>query len=86
MVAGARCSDPSAARGTMAPVFVARLICSDVECAAEHTAESVSAAELETLLCDCGCAFEVIGWPDWIEEPAEVVALTVRSPALRDAA
>ena len=67
-------------------MFVARLICSDARCAAEHTAESVTAAELETLLCDCGCVFEVIGWPDWLDEPAEVVALTVRRSELRDAA
>jgi hypothetical protein len=67
-------------------VFVARLICSDAECAAELTRESVTLAELEALLCDCGCALEVIAWPDWVDEPAEVVALTARPAALRRAA
>jgi hypothetical protein len=86
MVARVLLADPSGPPGTMAPVFVARLICSDAECAADHTAESVTAAELETLLCDCGCVFEVIGWADWVDEPAEVVALAVRPSALRDAA
>jgi hypothetical protein len=67
-------------------MFVARLICSDVECAAELTAEAASAGELEKLLCDCGCALEIVGWPDWVDEPGEVVALRIRSAELRPAA
>jgi hypothetical protein len=67
-------------------MFVARLICSDVDCAAELTAEAGAAAELQTLLCDCGCALEIIGWPDWVDEPAEVVALRIGSAELRPAA
>jgi hypothetical protein len=59
-------------------MFVARLVCSDPGCAAELDAEAVDAAELERLICDCGCALEVIAWPDWIEEPAEVVTLHTR--------
>jgi hypothetical protein len=51
-------------------MFVARLICSDTDCAEEATVEAASLAELEALLCDCGCAFEVIGWPDWAEVAA----------------
>jgi hypothetical protein len=70
----------------MPSVFVARLICSDAACAAELTAEAIDAGELERLLCDCGCTLEVIAWPDWVDEPAEVVALTVRPAALRQAA
>jgi hypothetical protein len=70
----------------MAGVYVARLICSDAECAAEAASEARSIRELESLLCDCGCALAIIGWPDWIDEPAEVVALPARRPALRDAA
>ena len=70
----------------MAAMFVARLICSDMECAEELTAESADAAELETLLCDCGCTLEIIGWPDWVDEPGEVVALRVASAQLRPAA
>jgi hypothetical protein len=67
-------------------VFVARLICSDVECAVELSAEGLEAAELETLLCDCGCALEIIGWPDWVDEPAQVIALRVEGALLRSAA
>jgi hypothetical protein len=67
-------------------MFVARLICSDAGCAAELTADADGAAELGTLLCDCGCGLEIVGWPDWVDEPAEVVALRVTRVALRPAA
>jgi hypothetical protein len=67
-------------------MFVARLICSDTGCAAEAIVEGRRISELETLMCDCGCALEIIGWPDWIDEPAEVVPLRVRAQPLRDAA
>lgn len=56
-------------------MFVARLICSDVDCAEEQEVHAGSLAELERLLCECGCALEVIAWPDWVEDGAEVVAL-----------
>lgn len=56
-------------------MFVARLICSDSGCAEEHELHAHTLAELERLLCDCGCALEVIAWPDWVEEGAQVVAL-----------
>jgi hypothetical protein len=59
-------------------MFVARLVCSDPACAAELDAEASDAAELERLICDCGCALEVIAWPDWVEEPAEVIRLHAR--------
>lgn len=67
----------------MPRMFVARLVCSDPACAAASEAEAATPAELETLLCDCGCALEVIAWPDWAEEPGEVVALRVRVGARR---
>jgi len=67
-------------------VYVARLICSDAECAAEAGAEARTIRELESLACDCGCALTIIGWPDWIDEPADVVALPTRRRELRDAA
>jgi D-serine deaminase-like pyridoxal phosphate-dependent protein len=70
----------------MARVFLARLICSDADCAEEVTAEAARAPELEQLICDCGCALEILGWPDWVDEPAEVVALRVVAAPLRDAA
>ena len=61
-------------------MFVARLICSDEGCAAEVSAEAATLRELETLACDCGCALEIIGWPDRADEPAaEVVSLRVRA-------
>jgi hypothetical protein len=70
-----------------ARVFVARLICTDAACAAEVVAEAARAPELERLVCDCGCALEILGWPDWVGEPGEVVALRRgAAPRLRDAA
>ena len=59
-------------------MFVARLVCSDAACAAEVTAEGRTLRELEALICDCGCALDVIAWPDWLDEPAEVVTLHPR--------
>lgn len=56
-------------------MFVARLICSAPDCAEEAVAEAVTLDELERMLCDCGCGFEVIGWPDSVDELAEVVTL-----------
>jgi hypothetical protein len=67
-------------------MFVARLTCSDAACAAEVTAEGRAVAELETLVCECGCALEIVGWPDWVDDPAEVVALRVDRADLRRAA
>lgn len=61
-------------------MFVGRLICSDHACAAEVVAEAAALRELETLVCDCGCALEPIGWADHVDEPvATVVALRVRA-------
>ena len=58
-------------------MYVARLVCSDCDCdcAEEVTRETATLRELETLLCDCGCALAVVGWPDVAAEAlAEVVA------------
>jgi hypothetical protein len=61
-------------------VYIARLVCSDEACAEEVTHETATLAELETLLCECGCALEVIGWPDVAAEPlAEVIMLRVQA-------
>jgi hypothetical protein len=61
-------------------MYIARLVCSDEACAEELTQETATLAELETLLCDCGCALEVIGWPDVAAEPlADVVMLRVQA-------
>ena len=61
-------------------MYSARLVCSDEACAEEVTLEAATLAELETLICDCGCALEVIGWPDVAAEPlAEVIMLRVQA-------
>ncbi|HEX8101021.1 MAG TPA: hypothetical protein VF533_00275 [Solirubrobacteraceae bacterium] len=68
-------------------MFVARVICSDTDCADERVVEAATLAELEALMCDCGCVLHIIGWPDWLEpRPSAVVALPARRPPLRDAA
>jgi hypothetical protein len=60
-------------------MYVARVLCSDAACADERTVEIATIAELEALACDCGCTFEVIGWPDWAdEEIAEAIVLRLR--------
>jgi hypothetical protein len=62
----------------MSGMYVARLVCSDEQCAEGVTLEAATLRELEALMCDCGCALEVIGWPDAAAEPlAEVVMLRV---------
>jgi hypothetical protein len=69
----------------MDAMYVARLICSDIDCAAEVTSEALTLRELQTLLCDCGCALEVIGWPDVAAEPlAEVIILRARATVSGD--
>ena len=73
----------------MRVMYVAHLVCSDEACAAEVAAEAATLRELETLVCDCGCALELIGWPDSVDEPvAEVISLRVRAvgPGLSEAA
>ncbi len=61
-------------------MYVARLICSDTDCAETLTFEALTLRELQTLVCDCGCALEIIGWPDVAAEPlAEVIVLKARA-------
>jgi hypothetical protein len=60
-------------------MLVARLICSDPHCTEIFEARAGTLAELEALACDCGCALEIVAWPDRVEEPPaelELVALT----------
>lgn len=60
-------------------MYTARLVCSDPACAEAIAGETATLGELETLLCDCGCALEVIGWPDVAAEPlAQIIVLRVR--------
>ncbi|MGI9099242.1 MAG: hypothetical protein ACR2H2_12285 [Solirubrobacteraceae bacterium] len=66
-------------------MYIARLICSDEDCAEDVLAEAHTLDELETLACDCdcGCGLAVIGWPDHADEPAAdvvVVPLGRRPP------
>ena len=68
-------------------VLIARLICSDPECAERVTAEAKTMRELETLSCECGCALEILGWPDHHEERhLAVVVRLPRRPQLPEAA
>jgi hypothetical protein len=61
-------------------MYVARLICSDPECAEEVSSEAGTLRELETLVCECGCALELIGWPDVAAAPlAEVIIMRARA-------
>jgi hypothetical protein len=61
-------------------MYTARLACSDPVCAEELTAETATLRELQTLICECGCALEVIGWPDVAAEPlARVILLRVHA-------
>lgn len=76
--AGERRSFPSTPAVTMLAMFVARLICSDSDCAEEEEVHAASLAELERLVCDCGCVLELIAWPDWAEDEAQVIALRSR--------
>jgi hypothetical protein len=70
-------------------MYVARLICSDEACADEALAEAHTLEELDTFVCDCGCALAIVGWPDHVEEPvatAVVVPLGRRPQAPGDLA
>ena len=45
----------------------ARLVCSEEECT--ETFEAYGPLdELQALACDCGCALEIVGWPDTLED------------------
>jgi len=50
-------------------MYTARLVCSDAACAEEIDAETATLAELEALVCDCGCALVVVGWADVAADP-----------------
>jgi hypothetical protein len=51
-------------------MYVARLVCSDEACADEALAEARTLEELDTFVCDCGCALAIVGWPDHVDRPA----------------
>ena len=59
-------------------MYTARLVCSDPGCAEELVAQAATLRELESLLCDCGCALELVGWPEVAAERlAQVILLRV---------
>jgi hypothetical protein len=59
-------------------MYTARLVCTDPGCAEEVAAQTATLRELEALLCDCGCALELVGWPDVAaEQLAQVILLRV---------
>jgi hypothetical protein len=66
----------------MGAVFVARLICSDQGCAVELAGEAATLRELETLACDCGCALELIGWPDSVDDEPVAAVISLRVPGV----
>jgi hypothetical protein len=70
----------------MRVMYVARLVCSDEACAAEVAAEAATLRELETLVCDCGCALEPIGWPDSVDAPVAAVLVFPARTELSEAA
>lgn len=59
-------------------MFIARLVCTDSDCAEDSEVHADSLAELERLICDCGCALELVAWPDWADDVPEVVAIRAR--------
>jgi hypothetical protein len=81
---------PSDAHATMRVMFTARLVCPDADCAEELIAEAETVAELDALACQCGCALEIVGWPDWADDDvAEAIILHLhrrRQPPARRAA
>lgn len=56
-------------------MYIARLICSDETCAERAVSEAETLEELEALACECGCTYQVLGVPDFVEETAVVVPL-----------
>jgi hypothetical protein len=65
-------------------MYSARLVCTDPGCADEIAAETATLAELDALVCECGCALEVVGWPDVEAELlAQVIMLRVGTAAAR---
>jgi hypothetical protein len=58
-------------------MYIARLVCSDAGCAGEALAEARTLEELDSFVCDCGCALAIVGWPDHVDEPAAIATAVV---------
>lgn len=56
-------------------MYIARLICSDESCAERLVAEAETLEELGAMACECGCTYQVLGIPDFVEESAVVIPL-----------
>ena len=68
-------------------MYTARLVCSDPDCAEEFAIETATLGELEALACECGCALEVMGWPDVASESlAPVIMLRAGAARVPEAA
>jgi hypothetical protein len=52
----------------MTSMWLARLVCSDESCAQELDVYAARLEELERLGCDCGCAMQILGWADAVED------------------
>lgn len=59
-------------------LFVARLLCSDPDCADLLEASVASLTELDLLACECGCTWELLGVS--LEEPAQAGRLRASRP------
>lgn len=53
-------------------MWFARLLCTEDDCPTEVEVHAETLAELESLSCDCGCALEVIGFADVVDEEQAV--------------
>ena len=54
-------------------VFIAELLCPDVSCAEPFEARSATLAELEALVCDCGCALRITRVADLVDDRDETL-------------
>ena len=64
-------------------MYIARVICSDEECADWLVVEAETLDELEALACECGCTYQVLGVPDFVEETSVVVPLHRRRARIK---
>lgn len=50
------------------------MICSDESCAEQALGDAQTLEELDALVCDCGCALAMIGWPDHLDDVARMAS------------
>ncbi|HEU4656302.1 MAG TPA: hypothetical protein VFR97_02200 [Capillimicrobium sp.] len=61
-------------------MWFARLVCSDEQCPEELEVYADRLEELEELGCDCGCALQILGWADAIDDE-EALAVVLAAAA-----